>query len=210
MTGGSTQEGSVLVAQKGKDDAALLGRDLESRFPILPATSLGTAQKAIKANHLVGAILDSQFPDGDVFEFVAALREQTPGLPLLMVSSQHCADVLSRAHLSKVPLVHRGNCQENLRAFAIQLNTYSACTRDGIDTILEDLIQTKRLSLRESQILTVATYGIPRSYIARRLGLSENTIKTQVRSLLDKTKQANLSEVVWSVHSQALKNRALS
>jgi DNA-binding NarL/FixJ family response regulator len=213
MSGSGTEasdQGSVMVVQNGKGQAASLCQQLPSRFPLLPAESVSTAKSAMQANNLLGAILDTQLPDGDPFTLVDALRQNTPGLPLLLVSSSHCAQALSRAHLASVPLVHRDSCQENLRAFATEVNTHSACIHRGIDDILEALVQSKRLSLRESQILRVATYGIPRSYIARRLGLSENTIKTQVRSLLDKTKRANLAELVWSVHNKALKTRSPS
>lgn len=123
-----------------------------------------------------------------------------------MVSSAPDAAALSRAHLAHVHLVNDQDCMENLKAFAMRVNTHAACARDGIKEILTELTHAKRLTLRESQILAVAAHGIPRSRIAKRLGTSENTIKSQIRSLLDKTQKANLSEVVWLVHSQTDKS----
>ena len=58
-----------------------------------------------------------------------------------------------------------------------------------------------RLTDREVTILAESLDGIPRGRLAEVLGVSENTLKTQSRSLLDKTSRNSLSEAVWLVRN---------
>jgi len=58
-----------------------------------------------------------------------------------------------------------------------------------------------KLSSREVRILTSVVEGVPRRRLAEVLGVSENTVKSQVRTLLDKLGLATLSDVVWWVRS---------
>lgn len=194
---------SVLVVQSGAEAAEKLCDAVQCRFPKIVAGSLEEARRVVdKDTAIVGALIEPRLPDGCGFELVAELRSHRISMPILMVASECSGPMLSSAHLSDVPVVDAAHAEENLCAFATLVNTITSIARGGIDEILAEITHAKRLSLRESQILRVAAHGIPRSHLAHRLGTSENTVKSQIRSLLDKTNQPNLSEAVWLVHSQ--------
>lgn len=201
--GGSDSGLNVLIVQNGASATEKLCGLFESRYPALPATGLADARRFIESGvAIAGALIDPELPDGSGFDLVVELRGRRISMPILMVTPKVDSVMLSRAHLSDVPLVEVANADENLSAFATRINTLTSSARGGIDEILAEISLQKRLSLRESQILTVAAHGVPRSHLAKRLGTSENTVKSQIRSLLDKTQQPNLSEAVWLVHSQ--------
>jgi DNA-binding NarL/FixJ family response regulator len=53
------------------------------------------------------------------------------------------------------------------------------------------------LSPAESRVLDLAIAGVPRRYLAAELGVAENTVKTQIRHLLAKLGEKNLTEAAW-------------
>jgi DNA-binding NarL/FixJ family response regulator len=199
----ATANASILVVQSGTQAATKLSSDLECRYLKLVAGSLAEARKIVASDAaIVGALIEPTLADGCGFKLVDELRSLCITMPILMVTSESNGSMLSHAHLADVQVIHASHAEENLAAFATLVNTAISSARGGIDEVLAEITHAKRLSLRESQILSVAAHGVPRSYLASRLGTSENTVKSQIRSLLDKTKQPNLSEAVWLVHSK--------
>ena len=75
--------------------------------------------------------------------------------------------------------------------------------REKLAVVVNEVASQYKLSLRESQILAFASEGIPRSRLADVMGISENTVKSQVRSLLEKLEKQALADVVWWVRSRA-------
>ncbi len=196
----------VLVLQHGRRHLKVISEHMWGRFTVVGATTLRGARKIVRLRSgLAGAILDTALEDGSGFDLIDELRDRDPNLPLLFVTARVDQESVSRAHLVGVPLVSRDRCVANLRHFSHQVATQLACASGNLDQVLARISHTRRLSAREEQLLRVAAHGIPRAHLARRLGISENTIKSQIRSLLDKTKQRSLSEVIWLVHSQAEK-----
>lgn len=204
----------VLIVQNGKQavhngatPTVDICQPLRRHFTCSSASSLKQAREVIRSGApIAGAILDIDLPDGSGFDLVDELRSLNPSLPLLFVTAVHDPWTLSRAHLAKVPLVTRRSCVQNVKFFASDVQTSLACASDNLEDALAQITYEKRLSTRESQLLRVAAHGIPRAHLARRLGASENTVKSRIRSLLGKTKKSSLSEVVWLVHSPT--NRA--
>lgn len=60
------------------------------------------------------------------------------------------------------------------------------------------------LSNRESMILSAAAYGVPRAHLAEVLGVSENTMKAQVRSLLRKLGESTLDDALWWIRKRVV------
>jgi DNA-binding CsgD family transcriptional regulator len=61
---------------------------------------------------------------------------------------------------------------------------------------VKGLTETMALSVRERQILLLATQGMRRREISRTLGLSENTVKWYIRALLERTECRSLHDVM--------------
>jgi DNA-binding CsgD family transcriptional regulator len=68
---------------------------------------------------------------------------------------------------------------------------------------LERVARDYRLSPREAQLLAAGAYGIPRARFAEVFGTSENTIKTQLRMLLEKLGQRTADDAAWWIRDDA-------
>ncbi len=66
--------------------------------------------------------------------------------------------------------------------------------------VIDEVIEERRLSERESQVLVASLHGTPRDRLADVLGVGENTVKTHVRLLLGKLAMGpTLNDAVWAV-----------
>jgi two-component system vancomycin resistance associated response regulator VraR len=54
---------------------------------------------------------------------------------------------------------------------------------------------SSQFTQRELQVLQVVTTGASNSVVAEKLGLSENTVKSHIRSMIEKTGCANRTEL---------------
>jgi DNA-binding NarL/FixJ family response regulator len=150
------------------------------------------------------AIVDLMLPDGSGFEVLEALRKSTSELPVLVLTACHDPVVVNRVHTLRAELVCKPFLRENLVQFAQRVvNSRPPALQARLTSVVADVAREYHLSARESQILGLAVDGVPRRHLARTLGVSENTIKTQVRSLLDKLGQVVLSDAVWWIRSRA-------
>jgi DNA-binding NarL/FixJ family response regulator len=82
----------------------------------------------------------------------------------------------------------------------------SACflPHDGVARAVAHLAQTQGLSAREVQILTFCLGNEPRERVRRRLGIEENTLKTQIKSLLRKCNERSVDALAKNVLRSAL------
>ena len=191
----------VLIAQDKSGFVPPMCEHFPGRFACQHVSTIKAARRVIAGSRrVVGAVLAPQMADGSGFDLLADLRSIDPSIPLLFVCGDCRVNSINEAHLAGVPIVAQQNCVPNIRRFAIDVQTSLACERGQLDRAMAQICHSKQLSDREQQLLAVAVHGIPRAHLALKLGLSENTVKSQVRSLLDKTEKSCLSDVVWLVH----------
>ena len=196
----------VLIVHNKRDFVPSMCEQFRGRLGCQRVGTLKAARTFLAGpREIVGAIVDPRLSDGNGFDLLADLRGQDPELPILLISGECDTNSINAAHLAGVPIVARQNCVPNLKHFAIQVQTAQACRGSQLGQAMAHIAHRSQLSEREQQLLAVAVHGIPRARLALKLGLSENTIKSQIRSLLDKTNKPNLSEVVWLVHRHSEK-----
>lgn len=192
-----------------EDDPALgrsIQRNTRPYFDIIATESLETALEAIEHRHaeLAAAVVDIGLPDGSGFEVVEALRSRDRNLPVLILTASNDPATINRAHALRVEFVCKPFFSENLSQFVQRtLSGSQYGDRQQLASVVAQITSDYKLSHRESQILAFAAEGIPRSHLSDVMGVSENTVKSQVRSLLDKVEKSALSEVVWWVRNQA-------
>lgn len=203
---GEVQRPFVLIVQDERDFVPTMCEHFQGRLRAQRVGTIRAARKLLESpREVVGAIVAPQLSDGNGFELLPDLRTRCPTLPILLISGECDVNSINTAHLEGVPIVARQNCGPNLRHFAIQVQTAMACKGNSLAEAMARIAHRSLLTEREQQLLTVAVHGIPRARIALKLGLSENTVKSQIRSLLEKTSQPSLSEVVWLVHRHSEK-----
>jgi DNA-binding NarL/FixJ family response regulator len=181
--------------------------DLASRewFEPIVAPTVGEATAIVDtAIDLAGAVIDIGLPDGSGFEVIERLRARVGEIPILVLTAAHDPEIINRAHSMRAEFVCKPFYFENLLQFMRRtLHRRSPALSEKLASSVSVIAREHHLSAREAEILALAVDGIPRSHIARALGISENTIKTHIRSLLDKLGHLVLSDAVWWVRSRA-------
>jgi DNA-binding NarL/FixJ family response regulator len=187
-----------------EDEASLLAtlvRTTETYFIPILAGSKALAVSAIDKNKdLAAAIVDVGLPDGDGLDLVDDLRKRVPDMPVLVLTGSNDPSTINRAQLLRAEYVVKPFFTDNVARFVQRALAHrSSLDKDRLSAQVAQISSDHRLSQREAQILIYAVEGVPRRHIADVLKVSENTVKTQVRSLLDKLGKETLSEAVWWV-----------
>jgi DNA-binding NarL/FixJ family response regulator len=191
-----------------EDDPALgrsIQRNTRPYFDVIATDSVETAVEVIEhGGELAAAVVDIGLPDGTGFDVVELLRRLHRNVPVLILTGSNDPATINRAHALRVEFVCKPFFSENLAQFVQRtLSGSQYGDRQKLQAVVDAITTEFRLSHRESQILAFAAEGIPRSHLSDVMGVSENTVKSQVRSLLDKVEKTALSEVVWWVRSRA-------
>lgn len=190
----------VLVVE---DDPAIAMSIAKAMKPSLEATVVGSledARELVKGkNNIGGAVVDLMLPDGSGLDLVEEIREAYPIMPILILTGHAEPELINRAHALRAEYVCKPQYHDNLKEFLRRVVQPVQEKESQLAETARAYASRHQLSVRETEILALAISGVPRGHIADVLGVSENTIKTQIRSILDKTHHNSLSDVVWSV-----------
>jgi two-component system, NarL family, response regulator DevR len=199
------QRRKLLIVEDDPSLGRSLHRGTRGFFEPVIAGSVKQALEILDAGlDVAGAVVDIGLPDGTGFEVVAALRRLSEEVPVLVLTGSNDPAAINRAHALRAEYVCKPEFGDNLAQFVQRaLSGKPPPPKDRVSATIAEIAAECRLSTRECEILKLAVDGIPRSHIAERMGVSENTVKTQVRSLLDKVGQEALSAAVWWVRSRA-------
>lgn len=193
----------ILIVEDEPSLSSTLVRATDTYFVPVIAASRAEAIALVETGlEVAAAIVDVGLPDGDGLEIVAALRKRAADVPILMLTGSNDPATINRAQLLRAEYVVKPFFQDNVARFVQRaLAQRSALDKDRLQAVVAQISSDHRLSTRETQILVSAVEGVPRRHMADVLGVSENTVKTQVRSLLEKLGKETLSEAVWWVRS---------
>lgn len=190
----------VLVVEDEKAISASVAAATKPALEPIVVDTLADARRFVSnANNLAGAVIDLMLPDGSGLDFVSELRGQYPVLPILILAGRAEPELINRAHVLHAEYVCKPGFHDNLKEFLRRVVQPDPSEEGRLAEAARIFASQHQLSVRETQILGLASSGVPRGHIADVLGVSENTIKTQFRSILDKTRQNSLSDVVWMV-----------
>jgi DNA-binding NarL/FixJ family response regulator len=188
------------------DDHIVLGEALVARLGSEPeidrAAAVGTAREALdllEAERFDLALVDLNLGADDGLTLCAHLRERHPELCVIMLtcatSPELVVDAL-RAGASgwipkDAPVEQLLDALRQVRAGAAWLP--SRMLRDVLDELLRDRAAQdrvpellSRLSGREREVLRELATGQDMGSIARRLYLSQNTVRTHIQNILSK------------------------
>ena len=173
-------------------------------------------------------LLDLSLPDANGFEVLHQLREQHPGIPVVVLSATDDAATVMRALddgamgfipktssndvlLGALRLVLAGGVYlpaEVLRHSAathphvqFQSNSPSAPTSVQPELTCRDL----GLTDRQAEVLALVVQGKPNKLICRNLNLAEGTVKIHISSILRALNVTNRTEAVVAVGKLGLK-----
>ncbi len=192
--------GAVLIVEDDGGVGRAIKRFVPEEHEAVLVQSVAEARGALATNlRLAAAVVDIGLPDGSGVEVVELLRQRSQHLPVLVLTALVNGRLINEVNALGAQYVCKPDFSRNLVAFFRTLATDSRDT--GL--LVERAAQELSLTNREREILVHSMSGVPRGRIAEVLGISENTLKKYVRSLLKKTRQSSLSEAVWHVRMMA-------
>lgn len=149
------------------------------------------------------ALVDLNMPGMDGLEGLRRLRQQCPGLPVLMVSGQADPDtarsVIRAGAAGFLPKTtdtdHLLDALRRVQAGQVCVPTYGALTA-LVPGDWPPPPCAAALTARQKEVLVLLMDGTPNRAIGERLGLTEGTVKIHVASILRALRARNRTEAV--------------
>jgi len=177
----------------------------ESRADIVSVASAAAAREAL-LQRLSWAclVLDYTLPDGNGLDVLAEARTRNVEAPALLITGTTSPLLINRAASLRATYV----CKPDISIVGTFVARSLAEFDDAsarIDRAVAEVAERFELTAAEAVLLTFALRGLSRDEFTEKRGISENTYKTQARSLLAKTHQSTISALCNEVLRGLLK-----
>ena len=123
---------------------------------------------------------------------------------LVFVSEAPSSDLLAAAISWRVCLFV-GGAAEGVRAL---LGPRLPAPRDALDAALDEATQRYRWSAQQRSIVRLCAEGVPVKCVGERLGVSYETVKTQIARLRKKARASDTDSLVMAILHDAIQQRA--
>lgn len=193
------------------DDHVLFRRGLIGLLNDMPEFQvIGEAGNGIEAVDVIKKVnpdlvlLDVNMPVMDGIQTVEVLRQLNLPMRIIMLTiSQHEEDLMAAIRLGADGYLLKNTEPEELRRSLIQVaGGEGALSPEVTGAVLRALARQPEspmqqpISDRELEVLDCLAIGQTTSQIATKLFISENTVKTHVRHILEKLEASNRTEAV--------------
>ena len=178
--------GAFLIVDDQQMVACSLANAIREHAHVELVPTIRDAEAALRQRGWCGVVLDVELPDGNGLDLLARMRAGGSRVPVLVATAARNFAVANRAHRLGASCVFKPDVLEDLLLFMSRARTRATRGDERTAVAVARLRKTLRLSRREAQIAELVAQGIARSQLAGVIGVSENTIKTTVRSLLNK------------------------
>jgi DNA-binding NarL/FixJ family response regulator len=204
------------------DDHSLFRRGLVSLLVDMPEFQVvgeaGDGQEALAVIEKLKpdvVLLDLNMPIMDGIETVTALRRQSNQQRIMMLTiSQNDEDLLAAIRAGADGYLLKNTEPEELRKAILRLSLgQSVLSPEVTAPVLKALARSPQipkvlLSDRELEVMHCLADGQTTLQIAARLFISENTVKTHVRHILEKLEASNRTEAVSKAIQMGLIQRS--
>jgi DNA-binding response OmpR family regulator len=162
----------------------------------------GTKQAAIDQldTQLLAAIVDVWLPDGSGFDVVQSMKTTQPELPVIMVTGLNDAYVANRAQLLGAEYACKPDVRANVREFLRR-----CAPPNSVNAVLAEFALRCRITPAERRLVAAALEDASHDSLSDQLGVSVNTIKKQIASVLEKARANTLEEVVAPLRARVLR-----
>ncbi len=147
-------------------------------------------------------LLDIKLGGASGLEGIAHIHKRWPGVPVVMLSSQDAQQTRQLA-LSRgaQAFVSKAETAETIMAVLRQALNGGMVAMPRAARIADD---ERPLTQRQREVLALLHEGLPNKLIARRLLVSENTVRRHVQDILEFFQVDNRAEAVYAARQQAL------
>ena len=173
------------------------------------ATVVGSVSEAKalleEARSWTGLVLDIGLPDGSGIEVADAARKRYPLVPMLVLTGRNDPRLINRSHELRAEFVCKPWSDADLAGFARRAIAFERVPKERLAWVIEELARQCALTPREIDLVAAAVaQDTTRQELREQLGVSENTLKSQVRHLLGKTGHDSLDALTKALLRDAL------
>lgn len=175
---------------------------LDASLPDVKVFEAGSIDDALRtpADTLGAIVLDIRLPGLNGTEGIALLRKRWPLAPVLMLSSQHDPETVSLAlDRGAAGFVSKADAADRIVAAINRVlrGQFASPPSRGDAPLI-------RLTPRQCEVLDLLCQGLPNKQIAKRLSLSENTVRVHVQAILGFLHVSSRSEAIFAARSRGL------
>ncbi|MCZ7685897.1 MAG: LuxR C-terminal-related transcriptional regulator [Sandaracinaceae bacterium] len=162
-------------------------------------------QAQLEVDALANAmLLDVALPDGSGLDFLEGAAHAGVTLHVLVISGVLSGAVANRAHRLGASCVFLPEISANVRSFVDRTIASTETVAQRKLAAARELSATFGFTRREQEIATLVAGGVPRRSLAIELGVSENTLKTLVRRMLEKCPETSLDGLARAIHEHVV------
>lgn len=159
---------------------------------------------------LVAMILETDLPSGSGLHLANIARKQRPLLPILVLTSRAEPELINGAHALRAEYHCKPTHRSALRGFMRRAVAFERIEDQRIGWAVDEMSSRNRLNPRDVDLLVAALAGVTRKTLADELGISENTLKSQVRQVLRKCGASTLEELARATLQLAITDADLA
>lgn len=184
---------SFLVAEDHPIVGRCLARELEPYGECHVASSFAAGRALLESETWDAFVFDVNLGDGTGLDLLACARRRFPRTPAAVVTAELSKDAVNHATALDARIV--GKPWTRLQFAPFLEAVIQSATADSVRAMVVRIRHTFGLSLRESEIVDACLRRLsPKDFVVAQ-GISLNTYKSQVRSLLRKTGARTLEEL---------------
>lgn len=154
---------------------------------------------------LAAIIVNLWLPDGLGFEVIERAMDQNDEIAALMLTGSTDPEHINTAQRLGAEYVCKPVLIDNIRSFVQRRVSRATGTVGAVDRVVGRFAERHRLTPAEQRIMLAAIQSTAREHICRVVGTSVNTIKTQIRRILDRTGADSLEELTVQLRGDALR-----
>ncbi len=192
--------GGFLIVEDEPTLARTLARTFGRHGPVEVVHNMEAARdKLAIGNEWLGVVLDLILPDGYGLDLLSDIRQRHGELPVLVLTGELNRDVVNKVQTLRGEYVCKPASADNLNPFIQRALAQARVDDAAIGQRIEHLARQLKLTRRETELLTLSVDGLSRKELADALGVAENTVKAQIRSLLKKSGARSLATLAQKV-----------
>jgi DNA-binding NarL/FixJ family response regulator len=200
-----TERRRFLVVDGDESSRKFASTALSPFGDVLAVGELGAAlELAERRTPFVGVVTELVFEGGSGFDLLAALRKTESDVPVLALTSRPGRERINRAHSLEAELVCKPTTLETLSGFARRAISHFWTRSRLLAGMVDAFAAERNLTAREAELVAAAVADMPRRLVAAEIGVSENTLKVQIRQLLSKCGASSLDELADGILRRAV------